>query len=104
MTVTQAGHAKCWTVPVLVHGRSSCVVDLSCLPSKDSPDQRVQMPSGRASTIGLPARQTKMSCRGTCMTASCITVPVLAQKRSITYNLQRTVNRVVSMSGREWLT
>ena len=103
MIVTQAGRAKCWTVPVLVHGRLGCVVDLSCLPSKDSPGQRAQMPSGRASTIGLPARRTKTSCRGTCMTESCIAVPVLANKRSITYSLRRTVNRAVRVRDREWL-
>jgi hypothetical protein len=80
MVVTQAGRAERWTVPVLVHGRSGCAVDLSCLPSKDSPGQRAQMPSGRASTIGLPARRTKTSCRGTCMTESYFTVPVLAKK------------------------
>ena len=79
MVVTQAGRAKRWTVPVLVHGRSGCVVDLSCLPSKDSPGRRVQMPSGRASTIGLPVPRMKTSCHGTCMTESRITVPVLAK-------------------------
>lgn len=74
MLVTQAGHAKRWTALVSVHGRLGCAVDLSCLPSKDSPGRRAQMPSGRALTIGSPAPRTKKLYRGTCMTGSCITV------------------------------
>src|SRR5580698_10634100 len=74
MLVTQAGRAKRWTALVSVHGRLGCAVDLSCLPSKDSPGRRAQMPSGRASTIGSPALRTKKLYRGTCMTESCITV------------------------------
>jgi hypothetical protein len=74
MIVIQAGRAKRWTALVSVHGRLGCAVDLSCLPSKDGPGRRAQMPSGRASTIGSPAQRTKKLYRGTCMTGSCITV------------------------------
>ena len=74
MLVAQAGRVKRWTAPVSVHGTLGCAVDLSCLPSKDSPGRRAQMPSGRASTIGSPAPRTKTLYRGTCMTGSCITV------------------------------
>ena len=74
MLVTQAGRAKRWTALVSVHGRLCCAVDLSCLPSKDSPGRREPRPSGRASTIGSPALRMKKLYRGTCMTGSCITV------------------------------
>ena len=85
MLVAQAEHAKRLTALVSVHGMLGCAVDLSCLPSKDSPGQRAQMPSGRALTIESPALRTKKSCRGTCKTKSHITVPVLAKtKRSPT--------------------
>ncbi len=90
MLVCQAGHAKCWIALVSVRGRSGCAVDLSCLPLKDGPGRREQMPSGRASTIGSPALRTKKSCRGICMKVSCITVSVHANKNvEIAYNLSR---------------
>ncbi len=90
MLVCQAGHAKCWIALVSVRGRSGCAGDLSCLPLKDGPGRREQMPSGRASTIGSPALRTKKSCRGICMKVSCITVSVHANKNvEIAYNLSR---------------
>lgn len=65
MFVTQAGRAKPWTALVSVHGRLGCVVDPSCLPLKDNPGRRGQMPSGRALTIGSPTLRTKKLCHGT---------------------------------------
>ncbi len=79
MLVTQAGRAKRWIALVSVHGRLGCAVDLSCLPSKDSPGRRAQTLSERASTIGSPTRRMKKLYHGICMIVSCITVLIFAK-------------------------
>ena len=101
MLVAQAEHAKRLTALVSVHGILGCVVDLSYLPSKDSLGRRAQMPSGRALTIELPALRTKKSCRGTCKTESCITVP--CKDETITYNLRRVSQWRCERDDTGWL-